>query len=448
MKFTGAQIAAATGGVLHQGEHTGVIGTDSRTLPEGAWFVALVGPTFDGHAFADRCGAAGGVFERPVPGWTGPWVQVSDTTQALQALGRAARARLAGPVVGLTGSSGKTTTRELIVCALRQLGHVHHTAGNLNNHLGVPLTLVAAPEDAAATVLEMGTSSPGEIAVLAKLATPDVRVIVNVGPAHLEELGGLEGVAVEKGALFDTARPGDVCILNADDPFLAPRRTGTRTVRWGRDASADIRLVDIQVDATTWRTDAQFDTPVGRVSASIPAPGVHIAHNAGAALAVAHALGLDLHRAALDLGGYAAVGMRMAPVALAGGALAINDAYNANPASMRASLQTLAAMGGRRGAVLGDMLELGPDEALLHAQVVADADALGLDHLWLVGPRMVGAAGGVTRTPVGVAEDGVALAAQVAAWLEPGARILFKGSRGARVERVLEAVKAAMEAST
>lgn len=444
MKLTHLDIAVATGGTPHGGAHDGVVATDTRTLPDGCWFLALVGDRFDGHDFAAKAAAAGGgIFSRPVEGWDRPWVAVDDTTVALQDLGRWARDRLDGPVVALTGSSGKTTTRALVACALSPMGHVHQTGGNLNNHLGVPMTLLAAPPDAAAHVVEMGTSSPGEIRFLAELARPDVRLVLNVGPAHLEELGGLEGVAVEKGAMYDTAGADDVCIVNLDDPFLRDRRPTARTITWGRDEAADIRLLDVAVDATTWSTSARYATPGGLVRATIPAPGVHIAHDAGAALAIAYALGVDLADAAHALSDYAPVGMRLRPEGLPGGVLAINDAYNANPASVNASLDTLAAMDGRRVAVLGDMLELGPDEAALHVEVAQGAVARGLDLVVLVGPRM--AATGVSGDAVWRAEDGTTLASDLAAWLRRGDRVLFKGSRGARVERVLDAVRAALE---
>lgn len=448
MRFDGEAIARATGGRLHGRGGSGSVVTDSRGDVDGAWFVALVGERFDGHAFAEdvgRRGARGGVFARAVPGWTGPWVEVDDTTRALQDLGRAARDALAGPVVGVGGAAGKTTTRALVACALSPLGRVHQTAGNLNNHLGVPISLLAAPDDAAATVLELGTSAPGEIALLASIARPDVRLIVNIGHEHLEELGGMEGVAREEGTLFDTARPADVCVVNADDPWLCGWPVPGRRVRWGRSADADLRLVEARVDGAAWRTHARFHTPVGAVEVTLPAPGEHLAHNAGAALAVAHALGVDLHRAAEGLARYEPVGMRLRPVPLPGGVLAINDAYNANPPSMNASLATLAAMPGRRIAVIGDMLELGPDEDRLHAEVVRGADALGLDLLVLVGPRMSRFASEAARTETWSAVDGPSLAPRLGGFLRSGDRVLFKGSRGARVERVLEALTANLE---
>ncbi len=449
MNWTGEAIAVATGGRLHGGEHVGPVSTDSRGGIVGAWFVALVGERFDGHDFAEgaaAAGAGGGVFSRPVPGWARAWVEVPDTTAALQALGAAARDRLKGPVVGVGGAAGKTTTRVLVALALAPLGTVHQTQANLNNHLGVPLTLLGAEEGAAASVVELGTSAPGEILTLTSIARPDVRLIVNIGPEHLEELGGIEGVAREECVLFDSARPGDVCLVNTDDPWLAAWPIAGRVIRWGRAANADVRLVHAEVDGPGWCTRATYDTPLGRVELTLPAPGEHLAHNAAAAVAAALALGVDLHQAARAMAAYAPVGMRLRPVRLPGEILAINDAYNANPPSMRASLATLTTMPGRRVAVLGDMLELGVDEARLHDEVVGEADRKGLDLLLLVGPRMVRSHALAVRTPTWASVDGPALASQLANWLQPGDTVLFKGSRGARVERVLDALTLLLEA--
>ncbi|MEM6929574.1 MAG: UDP-N-acetylmuramoyl-tripeptide--D-alanyl-D-alanine ligase, partial [Myxococcota bacterium] len=190
MKLDGATIARATGGTLHRDGPAGTVLTDTRTIVPGSWFLAITGDRFDGHEFLEQAqgkGAVGCVVSQPVPdSWTGGAVVVPDTTRALQALGRYVRGQVGVPVVGLTGSSGKTTTRALIAHALNPLGEIHQTQGNLNNHWGVPMTLLATPDMARALVVEMGTSGPGEIELLATLSSPDVRLIVNVGPAHLE----------------------------------------------------------------------------------------------------------------------------------------------------------------------------------------------------------------------------------------------------------------------
>ena len=436
-------IVAATGGQALADGPSGPVCTDTRALTPGCWFLALAGDRFDGHDFVAQAAAAGagGVIVHRLPAEPLPCgvVRVEDTTRALQDLGRAARAAFRGPVVGLSGSSGKTTTRTFIALVLSPLGPIHQTVGNLNNHLGVPMTLLAAPPDAAAQVVEMGTSSPGEIGFLAALATPDVRLLVNVGPAHLEELGGLDGVAREKGSLFATARPNDVVVVNLDDPYLAsmPTPPGARRDTWG--THGDVELLDAELDPQTLRTRARFRTPAGEVVADINAPGRHLAHNAAGALAVAWALGVDVAAAAAALSRYEPVGMRLKAELLPGGVRALNDAYNANPASMEASLGLLASLPGRRIAVIGDMLELGPDEATWHQSVVGRARELSLDAVVLVGPRMWAAA---AACPGCLAfEDPEAAVPALRGLMREGDTVLFKGSRGARVERVLNRLR-------
>ena len=448
-RFDGDAIARATVGTVVRPGPSGPIWTDTRTLAPGAWFVALRGVRFDAHRFLDAArelGVAGAVVDQDVPGWPLGLVQVADTTRALQDLGRAARAQFGGRVVGITGSAGKTTTRAFTALACRPLGAVHQTVGNLNNHLGVPLTLLACPPDAAVDVVEMGTSAPGEIGFLAELATPDVRLIVNVGAAHLEELGGLDGVAVEKGALFRTAQAGDVVCVNLDDARVAavPIPAGVRRVTFGAAAGADIRLVSAVLLPDTLCTQCHFSTPEGALEVQLPAPGAHLALNAAGALAVAYALGAPLAASAEALASYEPVGMRMRAEPLVHGAIALNDAYNANPTSTAASLRLLASLPGRRVAVIGDMLELGPGEGAFHDDIAALARDLTLDLVVLVGPRMAAAAASCPAawvSPDGETVGGRSLADALRNWLRPGDRVLFKGSRGARVERVLDAVR-------
>ena len=446
MKLDGATIAEATGGRLVRDAAPGEIGTDTRALPEGAWFLALVGPRFDGHDFLDTAAAAGAVgcvVDRdPGPGWAGGVVIVSDTTLALQDLGRHARSRFRGPVVAITGSSGKTTTRALVALALSPLGTIHQTTGNLNNHLGVPLTLLAVPDDAAAMVVEMGTSSPGEIEFLARIGQPDVRLIVNVGPAHLEELGGLDGVQVEKGAMFRTARPGDTCCVNVEDARVdaVPLPAGVRRLAYGEGST--IAIESVEVRPSDLATHVGYRTPEGPIEVTIPAPGRHVALNGAGALAIAASLGVDLRAAAEAMAGYAPVGMRMRPVTLPTGAVVLNDAYNANPASMKASLDVLGLMPGRRAAVLGDMLELGTAEADWHRDVVRHAASIGLQLVLLVGERMAAAASAGAGADVRVVADAAAASDLLHDWLGAGDVVLLKGSRGARVEQVLQGLEA------
>jgi len=433
MRFTEQQIAAATRGTP-QGHGVGEIGTDSRQDLTGKWFLALVGPRFDGHDHVGKAieaGAVGVVVERALPAVTS--VVVADTTAAYQDLGRAARARLKGPVVGITGSAGKTTTRELVALALAPLGHVHATKANLNNHLGVPMSLMGAPEDSAAAVIEMGTSAPGEIAVLTSIGTPDVRIVLNVGASHLEELGGLEGVAIEKGAMFATASASDVCIANLDDPRVASMPTPGRRVTYGRAPTADIRLMSVAPSALGLL--GTFQTPDGPVDVDLPTPAAFIVHNAGAALAAAWSVGIDLHAAARAMTGYRPVGMRLRREDGPGGSAVWNDAYNANPLSMRGAIDTLAGRPGRRTLILGDMLELGGNELALHRQVAEYAAASGVDRVVLIGPRM-----GIATPSDGIVqcfESVEAAADALRGSFDSRDELLLKASRGARIERIL-----------
>lgn len=450
MNFTAEQIATATGGTVVTDAGAGRIHTDSRTSKAGDWFLAIVGERFDGHDVVDSLVEPLGVIvDRDVDVSCGV-VRVEDTTKAFADLGRAARDRLTGPVVGLTGSAGKTTTRALISCALSPLGVVHQTGGNLNNHFGVPMTLVGAPERAAASVVEMGTSGPGEIALLSSIVRPDIRLIVNIGASHLEELGGLAGVAAEKGVLFGDARPGDICCVNVDDPYIRKMRVPEHAtvITYGAAENARVRLLEARIDPVALSTQMAFEVDGTAHFCELPTPGVHMAHNAAGALAVAVAAGVDPAQACEAMAAYEPVGMRMAVESLPKGITAFNDAYNANPTSMEASLRMFASLPGRKVAVLGDMLELGEDEARFHDEIAELAVRLRLDRVLLVGPRMSLALQGVDAGRVERAVDGTLLAGPLADWLRAGDRVLFKGSRGAKVERILQALSQALATSS
>ena len=450
MNFDAAQIAAATGGTVITKAAAGPVATDTRSLPKGCWFLAIVGERFDGHDALDKASDAIGVIVDRAVETSGGCVQVDDTTAALQDLGRAARDRLTGPVVGLTGSAGKTTTRALIALALSPLGRVHQTVGNLNNHFGVPMTLVAAPETSAASVVELGTSGPGEIALLSDITRPDVRLIINIGASHLEDLGGLDGVAREKGVLFTDARPGDTCCVNLDDPRIASMAIpeGAKRLTYGVSEQADVQLIDAVIDPSTLSTIAEFTYQGRHVECVIPAPGLHMAHNATAALAVALALGVDVVEAAEAMTAYEPVGMRLAIESLPRGITAFNDAYNANPTSMEASLRMFASLPGRKVVVLGDMLELGSEESAHHDAIAELAVRLRMNRVLLVGPRMSIACDGLDSSIVDRAIDGTLLVQSLADWLLPGDRVLFKGSRGAKVERILHTLRSILDPSS
>ncbi len=444
MIFSGAQIAAATGGQLVADGAAGPVTTDSRRVPAGSWFVALHGDRFDGHAFlghAAAAGCAGAVVSVAPEGWERGLVVVPDTLVALQDLGRLVRRQLDVPVVGITGSAGKTSTRVMVADVLSERGRVHHTAGNLNNHIGVPLTLCATPPDAELLVLEMGMNHPGEIALLQEIGAPDIRLITNVGAAHVEGCGSIEGVASAKQELFDGARPGDVLLVNDDDRYIRvmPTPAHARVVRYGRGEHCLIRLTDVSVDPERLQTRLRVDTPDGTVRAVLGTPGVHLAENALAAVAVGFILRIPVERIGAALARFAPEGMRNRVERL-GGVLLIDDAYNANPVSVAAALRTLAALPGRRIAVLGDMLELGDSEVQAHREVLALAQALPIARVLVTGTRM--AAGARADSGVEVHADVDTLIAALLADLRTGDTILVKGSRGARMERVLDALRA------
>lgn len=456
MIYDGQQLAKATGGALVQDGPAGPISTDSRRLRAGDWFLALSGERFDGHDFLPHALAAGcaGVVAREVPeGWTAGFVRVTDGLSALQDIARATRRDFEGPVVGLTGSAGKTTTRAMVGLVLEALGPVHQTLGNLNNHIGVPLTIVAAPLDAASWVLEMGMSGFGEIDLLQEIGAPTVRLVTNVGAAHLEGVGDLAGVARAKGELFDGARPGDVCCVNQDDPRVAamPLPEGVRVIRYGRSQACDVRLTDAAVDPETLATRFRIETAQGVVRGQLPSPGLHLAENATAATAVALALRVPLETVGPALARYEPVGMRQRIEDGPLGLRVINDAYNANPMSTAASLRTLAAVtGARRVALLGDMLELGRAEAEAHHEALRLARSLGLDLVGTAGPRYQAAAADLAEAtdpsrpppPLLARADAEDLARAVRPFLREGDVVLLKGSRGLAMERVLQSLSA------
>ena len=433
-------------------EITGV-SIDSRTVSAGELFVALRGDRFDGHDFvaaAVRRGAWGALVERSALGarpgvldGPGNVIPVDDTLLALQEMSLIHRRKFSLPVVGITGSNGKTTTKEMLASILRRRGPVLRNEGNLNNHIGVPLTLLRLREQHRAAVIEMGMSGLGEIALLTRLAQPEVGVITNIGPAHLQFLNSTDTVAQAKGELLQGMRPGGTAVLNADDRYfgaLSARFAG-RTVTFGIDRPADIRAADIeqQQDGTAMTIEAQRET----VRVRIRTLGRHNVSNALAATAAATVLGapLDLVRSGLE--DFLPVAMR-SELRDVKGTRVLADCYNANPASVRAALETLAAMGGARSvAVLGDMLELGAAAVEAHREAGRAAAALRIGELIAVGPlgRHIaeGAmAAGMARGQVHEAETPSQAAVILRGLARPGDAVLVKGSRGMKMETVLE----------
>jgi len=448
-------IAQVTGGRLTpaaaRGTVTG-ISTDSRTLEPGELFVPLRGERFDGHDFltlAVRRGAAACLSEDVIAGFPVPVIQVADTMTALGDLAAARRREFAGPVVAVTGSSGKTTTKEMLAAILGQQAPGLKTEGNFNNLIGLPLTLFRLEPGQSWAVLEMGMSARGEIARLAEIARPDVGIITNVGPAHLETLHGLDGVARAKGELFVALRAGGTAVINADDERVArlPVANGVRRLLYGASAAAEVRAEAIVAAGAA--VSFRLLLPGGAWPVLLQVAGRHNVENALAAAAAALALGTPATTIVRGLEAFRPVRGRMEVVNLAAGVVLLEDSYNANPLSMRAALTALDEMGGsgRRIAVLGDMLELGSSAAELHRQVGAAA-AAHCDLLFLLGEMASETAagarqGGMPAAGVQIVASHAEAAARLRALLRPGDRVLVKGSRGMQMEKVSAALREA-----
>jgi UDP-N-acetylmuramoyl-tripeptide--D-alanyl-D-alanine ligase len=433
------------------------VSTDTRTIAPGSLFVALRGERFDGHDFlaeAARGGATCAVVARgrvpaPPPGLT--LLEVEATLAALGALARWHRLRFDVPVVGVTGSNGKTTTREMIAAILATRGPVLKTEGNLNNEVGVPLTLFRLRPEHHAAVIEMGMSARGEIARLAAIAEPRVGVVTNAFPAHLASLGSVDGVADAKAELYKGLPADGVAVANADDPRMLhrARKSGRRmlTFSGGADPKADVVVLRVLAQDPG---GMRFLLGVGtkELEVGLPLVGEHNAVNAAAAAAAAIALGCSDREILRGLATVRPVGRRLRIERLPSGVLLVDDCYNANPASMRAALRTLRQLAGdgRALAVLGDMLELGPTEADLHRDLGRDAAAAGLAALAAFGPRArlardAAVEAGMPAADALATEDLAALAAFVRERLRPGDVLLVKASRGMMLERLVEALR-------
>lgn len=421
------------------------VSIDTRTLAPGMLFVPLAGGRADGHDFLAAAFARGAAaalcaraqYPRFAGREPGPLVVVDDTTAGLQRLARRYREGWHGLLIGVTGSAGKTTTKDLVAAVLDSAAPTLATAGNLNNHWGVPLTLLALRPSHRAAVVEMGMNQPGEIALLASLAAPNAAVITNAGSAHLERLGSLEAIAREKASLAAALGPRDVVFAGADSPRLVAALAGVRAklVTYGLDPGAAVHPARV----TALADGGSRIEVAGFPPFTLALIGRHQVANALAAVAVAREFGVDPDRAAAALAAVRPAKGRM-EARRAGGALVLVDCYNANPDSVRAALDALAALPGadRRIAVLGDMLELGPEAAALHRATAAHVrDA----ELWTTGAFAAEWAAGAPRGVAvrgfpGVEELGAALREALA----PGTAVLVKGSRGAALERAFAGI--------
>jgi UDP-N-acetylmuramoyl-tripeptide--D-alanyl-D-alanine ligase len=424
------------------------VSTDTRTIQQGALFVALAGPTFDGHDFvttAAQNGAAAALVSRPLS-VDMPQVVVADPLAALSAFAREWRRQFKIPVVGVTGSNGKTTTKELIGSILSQLGPTLVTRGNLNNHIGVPLTLLQLTSEHRYAVIEMGANHLGEIAHLASLAEPTVGIVTNAGAAHLEGFGSLQGVANGKGEMFQALPVEGVAVVNADDKYASQwrdMRTAERILTFGFEQQADFMAHKVREvsGAAGFRIDFDLVTPEGTLAASIPLAGLHNLRNALGAAAAACAAGTPVEQIVSGLAAMKTVAGRLELKPAINGAFIVDDSYNANPSSLKAGLDAMRSFSGSRWLVLGEMKELGDASDELHAEVGRYARQSGIERLLAVGE---GARFSVEAFGPGGRwfADIDALIRDARSSLTAGVAVLIKGSRANRLERVSAALSA------
>jgi UDP-N-acetylmuramoyl-tripeptide--D-alanyl-D-alanine ligase len=456
LSWTTREIAEQSGGQLLGDPEVRVAGfsTDTRTLERGELFVAIPGPNFDGHDFVAEAignGAAAALVSGELDASVRvPVIRVGDTIEALGRLAAGHRERFSGPVVAITGSNGKTTTREMCAAILAAAGvRVRRSAGNLNNHIGLPLSVLTLTSSDRALVVELGMSHEGEIDRLAQIAQPTVGAVTNVAPAHLGPLGSLEAIARAKGELFERIRPDGAAVVNADDEHCLAQaaRFAGRHLSFGRSANADFRIREQR--ASTRGECFLLETPSGPCRVSLSIPGAHLVEDAACAAAAAYAtdlLGPDpLEAIGRGLARFSGLPGRLALLSAPGGIRVLDDSYNANPRSLEVALATLARVAGdgRVLAVLGDMLELGEDETELHAEAGRAAAEAGVDVLVAVGGRSHHTASAAARA--GVSEthelaDSTAAARRISQLVLRGDTVLVKGSRGMSMERVVAAL--------
>lgn len=450
--WTSTDAAAATGGRATARFAATGLSIDTRTLEKGDMFVALGGPNFDGHDFvADAFGrgASSALVSREIAG-AGPQLVVTETLEGLTALARAGRARMTGRVAAITGSVGKTGTKEALAHVLAAQGTVSASKSSLNNHWGVPLSVARMPADADYGVFEIGMNHPGEITPLVALARPDVAVVTAIAAAHMAFFNSLEEIAHAKAEIF-SGLDGGTAVINRDAPHfdllarLALETGASHVVTFGRHADADMRLLECMSDAEGSDVEARWQ---GReIRFRIGQPGTHWAYNSLAVLTTADAMGADLDGAAESLATLPALPGRGAVHVVPWGEgriRLIDDAYNANPESMAAALKTLGHMipdGGRRVAVLGDMRELGRTSHDAHAALAAHVEKNGIDVVFLCGPEMKALADGLPAGRVaGHAGDAATLLPIVLAGLRAGDVVTVKASNGTGLGRIVNAL--------
>lgn len=449
--WTAEEIAQATGGTASTGFSVSGVAFDSREVGQGDLFVALKGEATDGHRFLDKAfaaGAAGAIVSQPIDR---PHVLVADTTEALNALGRAARARMGGKVIGVTGSVGKTSTKEALFAALDRFrpGRVHRSVKSYNNHVGVPLSLARMPRDSLFAVLEMGMNHFGELASLTRLVRPHVAIVTAIAPAHIEFFGTEAAIACAKAEIFEGLEPGGTAIIPYDSPHRdllvgVAREHGAKIVTFGMGDGADVRVA-AAVPAASGGTLVSARLAGAELCYTVAAPGDHNVSNSLALLAAVEAVGGDLAAAGLalaDMPGLPGRGARGMVAAGEGQALLIDESYNANPLSMAATIRQLGReRATRRIVVLGAMKELGDASASLHSDLAEPLEQACVDLAILVGEEMAPLA---QRLEGRLALEHVADADQatqiVRAQMQAGDAILVKGSNSVGLSRLIAAL--------
>ncbi|HYJ53170.1 MAG TPA: UDP-N-acetylmuramoyl-tripeptide--D-alanyl-D-alanine ligase [Allosphingosinicella sp.] len=450
--WTSADIAEATGGIVNGEFEAGGVAFDSREIGEGDLFIAMKGEATDGHLFVDKAfaaGAAGAIVSEVIDR---PHVLVADTTQALNDLGRASRARSGARIVGVTGSAGKTGTKEALYAALDRAtpGSAHRSVKSYNNHTGVPLSLARMPQETRFGVFEMGMNHKGELAALTRLVRPHVALVTTIAPAHREFFASDAEIADAKGEIFQGLEPGGTAIIPFDSPhreslIAAATPHAERIVTFGLGEGADVRASYV-IRGPRGGSMVTAALPDAQLSFTISQPGEHWVANALAVLAAVQAVGGDLALAGLalaELGGLKGRGERHRIAVEGGEALLIDESYNANPASMAATLKVLGEekVAGRRVAVLGAMRELGADSGAFHAALAGPLEEAHIDYAILVGAEMEALAkalgGQVKMAHVPDAAAALPLARQA---IGPGDALLIKGSNSIGLAALVEAL--------
>jgi UDP-N-acetylmuramoyl-tripeptide--D-alanyl-D-alanine ligase len=448
--LTVSQIAQFAGALLSSGDGTVVVNkvsTDSRTIKAGELFVALRGENFEGHDFVEASAKAGATGALVDLNWAGnvpsnfALLRATDTLQAYQTLAANYRRSLVLKVLAITGSNGKTSTKDFVASVLARRFRVTKTEGNFNNHVGLPRTILEATTEDEVAVWEIGMNHPGEIAALSKIAVPDAAIITNIGVAHIEFMGSREAIATEKGALAETIEPQGTVILNADDPFSEgiAARTRAKVVLAGTTGGA-VRAIEIRQSAE----GSEFTIIEGahRCRAQLPVAGSHMVQNALLAVAAGRAFGLSIEECAAGLAAAPLTKARLQIREICGVQF-LDDSYNANPDSMKAALRTLVELDaqGKRIAVLGEMRELGTESEHGHREVGETAATLGVDQLITIGDAADLIAEGARTAgldKVLSARSTGEAARLLGEIVEPGDLVLIKGSRAARTEEVFE----------